>query len=120
MQILLLLGLVIVGAAIALIYMQKGDDDKEKGFITKILKSFMGGGAAQQNPQQPTHKTDKYEKSADGKVVYIFKNKDEENLDDDVESDDDSDDNLPENSNPDIHIVDAEIVEDDTDETDEE
>lgn len=118
MQILLLLGLVVIGASIALIYMQKGDDDKEKGFISKIINSFMGAGNQQKKPQQPAAKTEKYEKSADGKVVYIFKDKADDDAESDNEDDDDSDEEVEDNPNTGIHIVETKVV-DDQDESDE-
>lgn len=105
MQILILLGLVIIGASIALVYMGKSADDKEKSFISKILKNVSAGGRPMENEDVPTSKTEKYEKSPDGKVVYIFKNKEEKPEDEDDDKDDDD-------SEDDIEVVDAEIVED--------
>lgn len=110
MPILILLGLIIIGASIALVYTQKNADDKEKNFISKILSTLSGFGG---NPpgEKPASKASNYEKSADGKVVYIYKNREEDAESESKESSDTEDTEAKE--------ADAEVVDDATKDSDE-
>jgi hypothetical protein len=91
MPILILLGAVIIVAAIGLIFTSKGgaDNNSDVAGLLDKLKGFAssGMGAAGAGVKE-ADKPDKYEKSDDGKVVYAFKPKaDDENSPDGEGSD---------------------------------